>query len=309
MRIAIVGGGISGNTCVGLLHRNHDVTLFEANDYVGGHTNTIDIGAYGGSYTVDTGFMVYNERTYPNFTRLLSELQVETQDSDMSFSVSCERTGLEYQGSSVNGLFAQRSNLIRPAFYRLLWEICRFNRRATEVRETLSDDLTLEQFLRAEGFHADLVELYLLPMTAAIWSASPAQVRVMPARFLMQFFHNHGLLQLRDRPQWKTIVGGARRYVRALLQPLSLRNLRLNSPVQRVTRLASEVVIETQAGASESFDAVIMACHADQALRMLTDASNAEYSILNQFPYQRNLAILHTEVGMLPRRSAAWASW
>lgn len=308
MRIAIVGAGVSGNVCAWLLHPHHEVTLFEANAYPGGHTNTIRVEAYGGAYSLDTGFMVFNDRTYPEFIRVLEQLGIEAQDSDMSFSVRCDRTGLEYQGSSLSGLFAQRGNLLNPRFYRMLWDIVRFNRLATQERDALADSLTMGDYLRQRGFGADMVDRYLVPMTAAIWSACPGKVLEMPARFLLQFFHNHGLLQLSDRPQWKTIPGGACRYVAELLRPLGDR-VRLNTPVASVHRGDEAVVVRTRDGEQASFDAVVFACHSDQALRMLSDADGREREVLEYFPYQHNLAIVHTDTRLLPRRRAAWASW
>lgn len=307
MRIAILGAGISGNTCAWKLSRQHEVTLFEAGSYAGGHTNTIDVDAYGGQYTVDTGFMVFNHRTYPHFVDILSQLGMEGQDSDMSFSVRCERTGWEYQGSSLQGLFAQKRNLLRPAFYGMLRDIFRFNRLATRERNALSDSLSMGDYLRKRRFGSHFIDQYFVPMTAAIWSARPDDVLSMPARFLLQFFHNHGLLQIQDRPQWKTVPGGARRYVEAMLKPLSDR-VRLNCPVTSVRRADDSVIIASRMG-EELFDAVIFACHADTALRILADADAMESETLAYFPYQANEAIVHTDERLLPKRRAAWASW
>ncbi len=308
MRIAIIGAGVSGNVCAHLLNDSHDVMLFESNGYAGGHTNTVDVEAYGRHFTVDTGFMVFNDRTYPNFVRLLAHLGVASQASDMSFSVRCDRTGWEYQGSSLSGLFAQRRNLFRPAFYRMLCDIVRFNRRATEVRDGLDDGLTLGEFLEGHRYGRHLRSHYLLPMTAAIWSAPPSRILEMPARFLFQFFHNHGLLQLTDRPQWRTISGGARRYVKAMLEPLGDR-VRLETPIQAVRRFDDHVTVTPRGGSPEVFDAVVFACHSDQALGMLVDPTTQERELLSQFAYQRNVAILHTDASLMPRRPAAWASW
>jgi uncharacterized protein len=308
MRIAVIGAGISGNVCAWLLHQAHDVTLFESNGYAGGHTNTVDVVAYDREFSVDTGFMVFNDRTYPEFSRLLELLGIEYQPSDMSFSVRCDRTNWEYQGSSLNGLFAQRGNLVRPAFYRMLSDIVRFNRAATAASDQLSDSETLGEFLSRRRYGPKLVSHYLVPMTAAIWSAPPRQILEMPARFLFQFFRNHGLLQLRDRPEWRTIPGGARRYVRAMLEPLGSR-VRLGTPIEEVRRGPEQVDVRTASGETETFDAVVFACHADQALRMLADATDRERDVLSSFPYQRNLAVLHTDQSFMPRRRAAWASW
>jgi predicted NAD/FAD-binding protein len=308
MRIAIIGGGISGNVCARLLSDDHDVRIFEAGSYLGGHTASVEVQAYGKEVTVDTGFMVFNERTYPNFTALLRHLGITAQESDMSFSVHCERTGLEYQGSSLNGLFAQRANLFRPAFYGMVRDILRFNREAPQLLNTDDDALTIGQYLTDNRYGREFTEHYLIPMGAAIWSSQPDHFFQFPARFLVAFLHNHGLLQLRDRPVWKTIPGGAKRYVEALMGPLMDR-VRLNAKVTGVSRSADHVVVETAAGAPEIFDQVVFATHADQTLSMLTDASEQEQEVLRAFPYQKNDVVLHTDASLLPKRRRAWASW
>ena len=308
MRIAVIGAGVSGNVVARLLNDEHEVWLFEAGDYAGGHTNTVSFDAWGQSWHVDTGFMVFNDRTYPNFVRLMQGLGVAAQDSDMSFSVSCERTGLEYQGSSLNGLFAQRRNLVRPSFYGMLRDIMRFNREAARLLDADAESVTLGQYLDRSGLGREFVDHYLIPMTAAIWSAQPRAVLDFPAHFLIGFFRNHGLLQVWDRPQWKTIPGGAKRYVAALLAPLADR-VRLNSPVSRVVRHSDYVEVTTRGGTPQRFDAVVCATHADQTLEMLADADETERQVLAAFPYQRNDAVLHTDVAILPRRRRAWASW
>lgn len=308
MKIAVIGAGVSGNVVARLLADEHEVWLFEAGDYAGGHTNTVSFDAWGGTWHVDTGFMVFNDRTYPNFIRLLQGLGVAAQDSDMSFSVSCGRTGLEYQGSSLNGLFAQRRNLIRPSFYGMLRDILKFNREAPRLLDGDDQSLTLGQFLDRSGLGREFVEHYLIPMTAAIWSARPRAVLDFPAHFLFGFFRNHGLLQVWDRPQWKTIPGGAQRYVAALLEPLADR-VRLNCPVSRIVRHADGVEVTTPDGTSERFDGVVCAAHADQTLAMLADADQVEREVLAAFPYQRNDAVLHTDTSILPNRRRAWASW
>jgi len=308
MKIAVIGAGISGNVVARLLAAEHDVTLFEAAGYAGGHTNTVSFDAWGRSWQVDTGFMVFNDRTYPNFIRLLQLLDVPAQDSDMSFSVCCARTGLEYQGSSLNGLFAQRRNLVRPSFFGMLRDIMRFNRTSPQLLEEDAEAMTLGEYLDRSRYGREFVDHYLLPMTAAIWSARPRAVLDFPTHFLIGFFRNHGLLQILGRPQWKTIPGGAKRYVAALLAPLADR-VRLNSPVTRVTRHADYVEVTTRDAAPERFDAVVCAAHADQTLAMLPDADDMEREILAAFPYQRNDAVLHTDTAVLPRRRRAWASW
>lgn len=308
MRIAVVGAGISGLLSARLLSDEHEVHVIEANDYVGGHTNTVSFEAFGNRYSVDTGFMVFNDRTYPNFIQMLKLLDVPARTSDMSFSVHCERTGLEYQGSSLNGLFAQRRNLFRLSFYRMLWEILRFNRHSRELLRSDDNDLELGEYLDRNRFSADFVNHYLVPMGAAIWSAPPDRFRRFPARFIVRFFDNHGLLSVRNHPQWKTVQGGAARYVEALKRPFADR-IRLNCPVASVRRLPDRVVVTGRTGWTDEFGAVVLASHADQSLAMLADPSQAERDILGAFAYQRNGTTLHLDPSLLPTRRRAWASW
>jgi len=307
-RIAVIGAGVSGMVAARILSADHEVHLLEADSRPGGHANTVDVTIDGRQVSVDTGFMVFNRETYPNFCRLLELLEVESQDGDMSFSVSCERSGLEYQGSSLGGLFAQRSNLVRPSFYRLLWDIVRFNREALAFIKYPKDGQTLGDFLSAGRYSPALSEHYLLPMTAAIWSTQAEKMREFPARFILGFMANHGLLNLRERPQWKTIPGGSRMYVERLLTPLG-ESVRTGTEVTRVTRHCDHVVVQLAGEAPEVFDYVIFACHADQALRILSDATSIENEVLASFPYQANQAVLHTDTSFLPQRKAAWASW
>lgn len=310
MRIAIIGTGISGSLIARLLATRHEVTVFEANDYLGGHANTVDVELGGEWYPVDTGFMVFNRRTYPNFCRLLNLLEIPSQPSDMSFSVRCSRSGLQYQGSSLNGLFAQRRNFVRPAFLQMLRDIARFNRLGSMAAASgeLKDGTTVRDFLRQCGIGKRFVEQYLVPMAAAIWSSKPAAILDFPAEFMIGFFTNHGLMQLRDRPQWRTIVGGSRNYVQALLDPISER-VRLSSPVNSVVRAANEVLVKPVDGPAEAFDNVVFASHADQTLRMLANPTQVETDVLTAFPYQPNEAVLHTDTSLLPKRQRAWASW
>ncbi|MHC4398904.1 MAG: NAD(P)/FAD-dependent oxidoreductase [Planctomycetota bacterium] len=308
MRIAVVGAGISGMLAARLLGEDHEVHLLEANDYLGGHTNTIEVEVFGRSYSLDTGFMVFNHRTYPNFVRMLRLLEIPEQDSDMSFSVRCLRTGLEYQGSTLGGLFAQRRNLLRPSFYRMLLDVLRFNRKALELIDQEEDTTTLGEFLDRHRFRKEFTDYYLIPMGASIWSAKPEEFLEFPARFIVRFFANHGLLAVRGHPQWKTVRGGAIRYVRELTGSLVDR-VRLSCPVTSVSRHDGHVLVTTSTAPPEQFDAVVMAAHADQTLRMLADASPAEREILSAFPYQENEAIVHTDASLLPQRRRAWASW
>jgi predicted NAD/FAD-binding protein len=308
MKIAVIGGGISGILAARLLAARHDVHLFEANSYLGGHTNTVGIEAFGSEFRVDTGFMVLNSRNYPSFTRLLRTLGIETQNSDMSFSVRCDRTGLEYQGSSLNGLFAQRRNLLRFGFHRMLLEILRFNRRARETLNEEDNTLGLGQFLQSGRFGGRFADHYLIPMCAAIWSARPDRVLEMPARFILRFLDNHGLLQLGDRPQWQTIPGGAQRYVTALTAPIRDR-IFTGAPVCRVERRDDHVAVIVAGKEPRTYDKAVIAAHGDQALAMLADASPLEHEILGAFSFQRNEAVLHTDASQLPRSRRAWASW
>ncbi len=310
MRIAVIGTGISGSLAARLLATQHDVTVFETNNYPGGHANTVDVRVGGKVYSVDTGFMVFNRRTYPNFCRLLQLLEIRSQASDMSFSVRCSKTGLEYQGGSLNGVFAQRLNCVRPSFLRMLRDIVRFNRlgMAAAASGELKDGRTVGEFLDGCGVGKRFLDQYLVPMAAAIWSSSPQAILDFPADFMVGFFANHGLMQLRDRPQWRTIVRGSRNYVAALLEPIR-DCVRLNSPVASVARTASGVLVQPVTGPREQFDAVVFASHADQTLKMLADATRAERQILGAFPYQPNEAVLHTDARLLPKRRRAWASW
>ena len=308
MKIAVIGGGISGMLAARLLSDDHDVHLFEAESHVGGHTHTVDVEVRGTRYLADTGFMVFNDRTYPNFIRMLDWLEVPSRASDMSFSVRCDRTGLEYQGGTLLGLFAQRKNLFRPSFYRMLGDILRFNREAPSLLDAEDESITLDDYLRDHQYSTQFVNHYLVPMGASIWSTPPGKFRQFPARYTVGFFRNHGLLQVRDRPQWKTILGGAVKYVEVLLQPLADR-VRLNCPVERVQRQAEQVVVTPRGGDPEIFDSVVMAAHSDQSLAMLADPSPAEEAILGAIPYQENEIVLHTDTSVLPRKRRAWASW
>ena len=308
MKIAIVGAGISGLLTARLLARDHEICVFEANDYAGGHANTVGFEAFGNRYEVDTGFMVFNERTYHNFIRMLRLLGVSGRWSDMSFSVRCARTGLEFQGSSLNGLFAQRRNLLRPSFYRMLLDVSRFNRGARELLQEDDDRLELGEYLARRRYSREFIDHYLVPMGASIWSARPEDFLRFPARFLIRFFDNHGLLTVRDHPRWQTVRGGAIQYVKALTKPYADK-IRLNSPIVSVSRHEDHVEVKPQNGEAERFDCVVLAAHSDQSLAMIADATEAEREILSAIPYQRNDTILHLDPALLPRRRRAWASW
>jgi len=309
-RVAVIGTGISGSAIARMLSVEHDVTVFEAANSVGGHANTVDVTISGTTFPVDTGFMVFNDRTYPNFCRMLDLLEIESQPSDMSFSVQCASTGIEYQGSSLSGVFAQRSNCLRPSFLRMLADIGRFNRRgrAAAGSAELRDGRTVGEFIESIGVSEAFIDQYLVPMAAAIWSSKPQAILDFPAEFMIGFFANHGLLQIRDRPQWRTIVNGSRTYQYALLEPI-IDRVRLACPVASVVRTIDGVDVTPVNNVPEHFDHVVFATHADQTLRILNDATSIERKVLGEFPYQPNEAVLHTDIGMLPSRRRAWASW
>lgn len=310
-KIAIVGSGISGLTAGFLLHKQHDITLFEAAPTPGGHTATVDVTLGGRSYAIDTGFIVFNDRTYPHFLKLLARIGVARQPTEMSFSVKSPE-GLEYNGHNLDTLFAQRSNLLSPRFYRFVGEILRFNRAA---RAWLSDgqhqggepELTLGDFLQAGEFSDYFARHYILPMGAAIWSSTLADMRAFPLGFFLRFFANHGLLDVANRPQWYVIPGGSREYIGPLTASWQSQ-IRLACPVQGIRRTAEGVAIQSHLG-EELFDEVILACHSDQALALLRDASEREQTILGCMPYQVNDVWLHTDTICLPQRRKAWASW
>ena len=307
MKIAIVGSGIAGNVAAYHLHREHDITVFEAASHVGGHTHTHEIEHEGQAVAVDTGFIVCNDRTYPNFLALMAELGVELQPSDMSFSVQTPG-GLEYNGTNLNSLFAQRRNLLRPSFYRMIRDILRFNREAPRLLETTDDRMTLGAYLDAQGYSRQFAEHYILPMGAAIWSAGTAALRGFPARYFVRFFHNHGMLSVDDRPMWRTVRGGSARYVDKITASYRQR-IRLRTPVESVRRTPAGVFVKPAGGEAERFDRVFFACHSDQALRLLVDANATERAVLGPMRYQRNHVLLHTDTRVLPKRRLAWAAW
>ena len=308
MKIAIIGSGIAGNYAAYQLNKSHDVTLFEANDYIGGHTHTHDIEWAGGNYAIDSGFIVFNERTYPNFIAILDELGVPYSDTRMSFSVKNDATGLEYNGSSLNALFAQRRNLLNPGFLAMIREILRFNRNARKALVDNLTDLSLGEFLAQGDYSKDFIDQYIVPMGAAIWSTSPQLMRKFPARFFIRFFDHHGLLTVTDHPQWHVIDGGSREYVRKLTAGFKDK-IRLNSPVMSVQRFESYVELTVHGADPQRFDRVFIATHSDQALRILTDASALEREVLGAIAYQRNEAVIHTDDSVLPTARRAWGAW
>ncbi len=307
MRVAIVGAGVSGLVTAHLLQRTHEVTVFEAAGYAGGHANTVTVETETGVHDVDTGFVVFNDRNYPRFERLLARLNVPSQPSTMSFSVSDESGDFEYSGASPNGLFANRAHLVTPSFHRMIADLARFNRDARALLAS-REDPSLGRWLEERGYSRAFVERLIVPQVSAVWSADPAQLWSFPARFLVEFFDNHGMLGFRGRPRWRTIRGGSRRYVDALIRPIASR-LRLGTPVRAVHRHDDHVTVTTGRDGPERFDEIVIAVHADQALAMLADASDREHELLRAFPYQPNQAVLHSDPRLLPRRRRAWASW
>jgi uncharacterized protein len=307
VRIAVVGAGVAGLTCAHVLAPRHEVTLFEAEDRLGGHTNTVRVDLADETHHVDTGFIVHNDRNYPGFRGLLEQLGVATQPSDMSFSVS-DGGSFEYSGASPNGLFARRSHLVQPGFHRMVRDLLRFNREARSLIGLNGSGPSLGAFLDAGGYSRAFVERLIVPQASAVWSADPAQMWELPASFLAEFFDNHGMLGVRDRPRWHTIRGGARTYVDALAARLPGR-IRTATPIRAIARGPDAVELVPEGGEPERFDEVIVAAHSDQALAMLADPTPAEGEVLSAIPYTPNEAVLHTDASLLPRRRRAWASW
>ena len=307
MKIAIIGSGIAGNVVAHRLHREHAITVFEADDRIGGHTHTHGVEAAGAAYEIDTGFIVFNDWTYPNFIALLDELGVASQPSAMSFSVRNEASGLEYNGTTLNSLFAQRRNLFRPSFHRMIRDILRFNREAAALLDA-TEEPGLGDYLAERRYSREFIDDYLVPMGAAIWSTDPARMLAFPARYFVRFFHNHGMLSVDRRPQWRAIRGGSARYVEKLTAPFR-DSIRLDAPVEYVRRLPDRVLVKARGVEPERFDHVFVACHSDQALRLLSDATPQEREILGAIPYSENEVVLHTDTSLLPRSPRAWAAW
>ena len=309
MKVAIIGSGISGLTCAYLLNRQHEVTVFESSDWIGGHTHTVDVEVKGERFAIDTGFIVFNDWTYPNFIRLLDQLGVTSQPTEMSFSVQDPQTGTEYNGKNLNSLFAQRRNLLSPGFWGMLRDIVRFNREALRDLEEqrIAADTTLGAYLRQNGYGQRFIEHYIVPMGSAIWSMSLGDMHHFPLQFFVRFCKNHGLLSITHRPQWRVVSGGSRTYVEALSAGF-IEHIRLNCPVYRVERDSAGVNLHSGAGI-ERFDSVVFACHSDQALHLLAAPSQAEREILGALRYAENDVVLHSDTRLLPNRRLAWASW
>jgi predicted NAD/FAD-binding protein len=308
MKIAIVGTGVSGLVCAHLLSRNHGVTVFEADDRPGGHAHTVRVDLPDETYEVDTGFLVYNDRNYPGLVRLFDQLDVATKASDMSFGVTDDISGIEWRGTSLDTVFAQRRNALRPSFLRMLADVVRFNRTARELLDGPQDlTVSLSDLIGSGRWSRHFVDWYLIPMGSSIWSADPRTFLSMPAATFARFFDNHGLLTYGDQPSWRTVAGGSRRYVDAVLAPLG-DSVRLSCPVSKVTRTTEGVEISSEDG-PEQFDHVVIATHSDQALNLLSDPSPIEREVLGAIRYQANQATLHTDTGLLPRNRRAWASW
>ena len=309
-KIAIIGTGISGLTCAHLLNRKHDITVYEANDYIGGHTATKQITDNGAVHSIDTGFIVFNDWTYPNFIKLMTQLNVDYQPTEMSFSVMSKKANLEYNGNNLNSLFAQRSNILRPKFWRIVRDILAFNKACkamvAEGRDTSA--LTLEDIIKELGLSDDFARYYILPMCAAIWSSSLEQTRKFPLTFFLQFFNNHGLLNITDRPQWYTIKGGSSQYIPPLIAPFESK-IKLSSAVTSVMKVNNVWEVTDSTGDKLQYDHVVFACHSDQALRMLDAPNSLHQDILGNIPYAENDVVMHKDINQLPKRKLAWASW
>ena len=307
-RIAIIGSGISGLTTAYLLHKSHEITLFEANDYIGGHTHTVKVAQGEQSYDIDTGFIVCNDRNYPNFLKLMDKLNIAMQPTEMSFSVRNNPLGLEYNGHNLNTLFSQRRNLLRPKFYRLIRDILYFNEAAKKaIEEGIAENITLDTFVNQQSLSDIFKNNYLLPMAAAIWSCSMEQAGEFPLQFFLKFFLNHGLLDIKNRPQWYAVKGGSKAYIDPMTSGFK-DQIRLSTPVNSVVRDDSWIEVNHATG-KETFDQLVFACHSDQALDLLKNASIEEKAILGELLYQQNDVILHSDASLMPKKSLSWASW
>ena len=308
MKIAIIGSGISGLVCGHLLHRDFDLSIFEANDYIGGHTHTIDVSREHGSYAVDTGFIVFNRTTYPNFCRLIDELRIDSQPTRMNFSVRCEKTGLEYGSDSADTLFAQRKNILSPSYWRMVLEIFKLRRHLVAYIDSDEPDMPMGKFLNRHNYSQRFIDHFVVPLGASLWSAEPGRIREFPARTFGRFFENHGFLQATNPIQWRVITGGSNQYVKKLVSPFADK-IHLSTPVTRVHRRGDYVELEFAGRPAERFDQVVFATHSDQALAILAAPTENERTILGAVPYQENVTMLHTDDTLLPRNRKTWSSW
>jgi predicted NAD/FAD-binding protein len=308
LKIAVIGSGISGLVSAHVLADKHEVHLFEAENRLGGHTHTHEVEVASGKYNVDTGFIVHNDRNYPNFVKLMSKLGIETQPSFMSFSVKVEENGLEYNGTSVNSLFCQRRNFLNLSFYKMIQDIFRFNKEATKYflahKEEAPDQMTLEEYLEKNNYSKEFTEHYIMPMGAAIWSASREEMKKFPLHFFVRFFHHHGMLTVDDRPKWRVLKGGSKSYIPKITANFS-QNIHLNHPITSVRRTSEKVILNENL----EFDQVIFACHANQAMNILKDPTEQEKNIVGAFSYRPNDVILHTDTSVLPKSKLGHASW
>ena len=307
LNIAVIGSGISGLTTAHLLSRKHNITLFEKNDYIGGHTHTHSIKEEGTIYNVDSGFIVYNENTYPNFIKLLDSLNVKRQHSSMGFSVKSYNKDFEYSGNSLSAVFSKKSNLFNPYFLNMLRSIIRFNKNSVKDLETMNESTLLIDYLKSKNYSDYFINYYIIPMAASIWSTSPNFILEMPAIFFIRFFDNHGLLKITNRPQWWVIKNGSKQYVKKILDDFN-GTIHLNTTINELKRKSNKVYIKIN-NDTKIFDAVVLATHSDQSLSIIKDLSDNEKNVLGKIKYQKNTALIHTDTSILPKRKKAWSSW
>ena len=307
LKIAIVGTGISGLTSAYILNKRHDITIYEKNNYIGGHTHTHKIKDKNQFFNIDSGFIVYNENTYPNFIKLLDIINIKRQHTDMGFSVKSSKLDFEYAGNSLNSIFSKKTNLFNLKFLKMIYDILKFNRLSNKEVVMDNHDLTLREYLKSNSFSQYFINNYIIPMGAAIWSTSPKLMLDMPAHFFIRFFKNHGLLQITNRPQWWVIKNGSKQYVKELIKSFK-DNIKLNARIESIKRLNNKIYINVN-GIEEIFDKVIIGTHSDQALQLLEKPTNEEKNILNKIKYQKNIALIHTDDTILPKRKLAWSSW
>mgnify|MGYP001414745739 CR=1 FL=1 len=307
LKIAIIGSGISGLTSAYILSKKHEVYLFEKNDYIGGHTHTHEIKENKNNINVDSGFIVYNENTYPNFIKLLDILNIERQHTEMGFSVKSNSQDFEYAGNSINSIFSQRKNIFKPSFLKMVYDILKFNYQSKRDIKKISTNITLKQYLDSSSYSKEFIDKYIIPMGAAIWSTSPELMLQVPAVFFIRFFKNHGLLDITNRPQWWVIKNGSNQYVKEIIKPFK-KNIKLNTKISSIERKNNGAEV-SYGDNKEFFDSVIIATHSDQALLLIDDLTDKESDILGKIKYQKNTALLHTDTSILPNRKIAWSSW